>query len=47
MDYKNEIIIVLMIPFSVIASYYLSTFFIDKEHLTNLDILLENYCKNQ
>ena len=31
---KNEIIIALMIPFSVIASYYL---------LINLDIFLENY----
>ena len=40
---KNEIIIALMIPFSVITSYYLSTFFMDKEYLTNLDILLENY----
>lgn len=43
MPIKNEIIIALMIPFSVIASYYLSTFFMDKEHLTNLDIFLENY----
>ena len=40
---KNEIIIVLIIPFSVITSYYLSTFFMDKEYLTNLDIFLENY----
>jgi hypothetical protein len=31
---KNEIIIAIMIPFSVITSYYL---------LTNLDIFLENY----
>ena len=36
---KNEIIIVLIIPFSVIISYYLSTFFMNKEYLTNLDIL--------
>ena len=40
---KNEIIIALIIPFSVITSYYLSTFFMDKEYLTNLDIFLQNY----
>jgi len=40
MTIKNEIIIALMIPFSVIASYYLSVLFIDKEHLTNLDITI-------
>ena len=34
MPIKNEIIIALMIPFSVIASYYL---------LTNLDIFIEHY----
>jgi hypothetical protein len=47
MYYKNEIITVIIIPLSVITSYYLSIFFMDKEYLTNLDILLENYCKNQ
>lgn len=40
MDYKNEIIIVLMIPFSVIASYYLSTFFMDKEYCNKYITLL-------
>ena len=40
---KNEIIIALMIPFSVITSYYLSAFFMDKEYLTNLDTFLEHY----
>ena len=40
---KNEIIIALMILFSVITSYYVSTFFMDKEYLTNLDIFLEHY----
>lgn len=30
-----------MIPFSVITSYYLSSFFMDKEYLTNLDIFLK------
>ena len=40
---KNEIIIALMIPFSVITSYYLSAFFSDKHYLTNIDIFLENY----
>ena len=35
---KNEIIIALMIPFSVITSYYLSRLFLDNQYLTNLDI---------
>jgi len=45
---KNEIIIAVMIPLSVITSYYLSTFFTDKQYLThltnltNLDLFLEN-----
>lgn len=47
MSYNNEIIIAIVIPFSVIASYYLSAFFMDKEHLTHLDIFLEHYDKNQ
>ena len=38
MSIKNEIIIALMIIFSVIDTYYLSEFFMDKEYLTNLDI---------
>lgn len=40
---KNEIIIALMIPFSVITSYYLSALFLDNQYLTNLDIFLEHY----